>query len=49
MGVMNDEKYLDVTYSDEKNPRTNYPYKLGKELTRRTNITSGKFLDLGCG
>ena len=49
MSVMNDERYLDVTYSEEKNPRTSYPYKLGKELTRRTNITSGKFLDLGCG
>ena len=38
-----------MTYSNEKNPRTTYPYKLGKELTRRTNVTSGKFLDLGCG
>ncbi len=49
MGVMNDKKYLDITYSDKKNPRTNYPYKLGKEITRRTNKTHGKFLDLGCG
>ena len=49
MGVMNDKKYLDITYSDKKNPRTNYPYKLGKEITRRTNKTYGKFLDLGCG
>ena len=46
---MNDKKYLDITYSDKKTPRTQYPYALGKELVKRTGKTSGKFLDLGCG
>lgn len=49
MSIMNNEKYLDITYSDEKTPRTQYPYALGKELVKRTGKTSGKFLDLGCG
>ena len=49
MSVMNDKKYLDITYSDKKTPRTQYPYALGKELVKRTGKTSGKFLDLGCG
>ena len=49
MSIMNNEKYLDITYSDKKTPRTQYPYALGKELVKRTGKTSGKFLDLGCG
>ena len=49
MSVMNDEKYLNTTYSTEKNPRTNYPQMLGREIVKRTNVSSGSFLDLGCG
>ena len=49
MNIMRDEKYLDITYSEEKTPRTSYPSKLAKELVRRTGVISGSFLDLGSG
>ena len=39
---MINEKYLDITYSDKKTPRTQYPYALGKELVKRTGKTSGR-------
>lgn len=49
MSVMKNEKYLDITYSEEKTPRTTYPSKLSRELVRKSEKQSGSFLDLGCG
>ena len=49
INILKSKKYLDITYSEKKNPKTSYPYKLGKELTKRTHTTSGKMIDLGCG
>ena len=49
MSIMSDKKYLDVTYSDKKNPKTEYPYKLGSEICRLTSKKEGSLLDLGCG
>ena len=49
MEIFKNENYLNVTYSNEKTPKTGYPYKLGTELIRRTKVKSGKMLDLGCG
>ena len=49
MNILKDKRYLDVTYSEKKAPKTSYPFRLGKELISRTNKKSGKMLDLGCG
>ena len=49
MNILKNQTYLDTTYSDEKTPRTSYPFYLTKELLRRTNKETGKMLDLGCG
>ena len=47
---MTDSKYIDVVYSINKKPFSNYPEKLIKYLTKEYKLkTDSKILELGCG
>ena len=47
---MTDSKYIDVVYSINKKPFSNYPEKLIKYLTKKYKLkTDSKILELGCG
>ena len=47
---MTDSKYIEVIYSVDNKPFTNYPNKLIKYLTKIYNLKSdSKILELGCG
>ena len=47
---MTDSKYIDVIYSAEKKPFTNYPKKLINQLVKRFNLNgNSSILELGCG
>lgn len=41
--------YLNVTYSDSRAPRTEYPSLLGQHLLKQYYKETGTILDLGCG
>lgn len=43
------KNYLQLTYNENKVPRTNYPYKLSKYLCENFFNNSGSILDVGCG
>ena len=47
--IFKSEKYLDITYSDERAPVNSYPFKLGKYLLEKHYKGVGKILDIGCG
>ena len=47
---MTDSKYIDVVYSAEKKPFSDYPSKLIKELVKKYEIDlNSSILELGCG
>lgn len=47
---MTDSKYIDVVYSAEKKPFSDYPSKLIKELVKKYEIDlNSTILELGCG
>ena len=47
---MTDSKYIDVVYSSEKKPFSDYPSKLIKELVKKYEIDlNSSILELGCG
>ena len=47
---MTDSKYIDVVYSTEKKPFSDYPSKLIKELVKKYEIDlNSSILELGCG
>ncbi len=47
---MTDSKYIDVIYSTEKKPFSDYPSKLIKELVKKYKINlDSSLLELGCG
>ena len=47
---MTDSKYIDVVYSAEKKPFSDYPSKLIKELVKKFEIDlDSSILELGCG
>ena len=47
---MTDSKYIDVVYSSEKKPFSDYPSKLIKELVKKYEIDlDSSILELGCG
>jgi SAM-dependent methyltransferase len=41
--------YLDVTYSEERAPRSDYPERLAAYLRERVYRRPGRLLDVGCG
>lgn len=50
MKKKNIDKYLSITYSDERRPKTDYPDKLAFYLFNKYNfIENQKLLDFGCG
>ena len=47
---MTNSKYIDIVYSENKKPFSNYPEKLIKYLTKTYNLdTKSKILEMGCG
>jgi len=47
---MTDSKYIDVVYSSEKKPFSNYPSRLIKELVKKFKLNlNSSILELGCG
>lgn len=46
---MLDRSYLDLTYSAERAPRSDYPFLLARHLLGRYYGRPGRILDFGCG
>ena len=47
--IINDEKYLSHTYSDNAAPPSEYPDLLAKWLLENVFHEPGKIADFGCG
>jgi SAM-dependent methyltransferase len=47
--VLLDRGYLDLTYSQERAPQTDYPSLLARHVAQRFFPSGGRLLDFGCG
>ena len=47
--ILNNEKYLEHTYSEKIAPRSDYPHSLGVWLIDNAYKGTGKIADFGCG
>lgn len=48
-GNFGKEGYLKILYSEDKRPKTDYPYKLAKYLKEKYFFNRTNILDIGCG
>jgi SAM-dependent methyltransferase len=47
--ILEDEKYIEILYSDKRRAPSDYPNKLAKHLVDNYYFDTGNILDIGCG